>query len=123
VRVSGYQQIISELNTFSLFSAFSPTLTPTFSSSEAPTNTPGCNDNNKCTSDAYDSTKQACVYTPIDCSSQSQYHQCDPGNGLCKPSCPDDGNSCTIVGWNETLKSCYTPVACPANQSCDSTDG
>jgi hypothetical protein len=85
------------------------------------TQSPSCNDGNICTTDTWNSTSQKCVYTPVNCSSFSRYHQCDPNDGICKPSCPNDSNPCTVDGWNSTSSECHTPVVCPSGQYCDAS--
>jgi hypothetical protein len=74
---------------------------------------PVCDDNNRCTSDLWDSVKSTCTYTPINCTTHSKYHECDPQDGMCKPNCPDDNDPCTVVGWNSSINDCYTTVECP----------
>ena len=91
-------------------------------SATPPSPTP-CDGNDECTSDVWDAAKQTCVHTSIDCSSFSQYHQCDSSDGECKPICNDDGDKCTTVGWNQALNSCYTPVVCSNGETCDAAFG
>ena len=83
------------------------------------------------------------MHTSIDCSSFSQYHQCDPNDGECKPVCnvelcPDgktecdpaigcpcnDDNKCTIDSWDPVANTCiHEHISCHVNESCDSADG
>jgi hypothetical protein len=84
---------------------------------------PSCNDKDQCTTNSWDYTHHTCVFTAVDCSSFSRYHQCDSKDGKCKPVCNDDGNKCIKVGWNETIKSCYTKVVCLNGEVCDSAFG
>ncbi|HEY2291415.1 MAG TPA: hypothetical protein VGM86_12000 [Thermoanaerobaculia bacterium] len=87
-----------------------------------------CDDGNACTIDACDANEHCLLnHPPVNCddSSLCTIDTCDPASG-CKstPKVCQDSNLCTVNTCDPLTGNCaFPPVACPAGQACNASNG